>query len=320
MRFPSLVSRLLLLVFLAFPPPVQAQDPALSGEVWAEAEVFRQVGSGNFLRALEMSSTPEANLKFVELAGLIWPGRPGPEAWSGFLRPALINFVAGGYEVETVVFQHPWADVVLLTGWGRVDGQLRIVDIGIASGAMVRGAAVPVPVGAGWMAEGAYAPVAVGRMAAVTTNAIAAFEAGEGANPLAALEGDQIEAMMLAASLQLWEQQASVLPLLVDEPGVARAVRFGWNEIMAAGQQGRLAEVLPDSPSLGVLAALEPGFWATLEPVSYLEVEGGAVAQFGSSANPNLFVALRYEGGGEAGRITDFDLFAFSEFLKEAAQ
>ena len=321
MRSPSHMTRIMLLLCLAISipiPPARAQDPALSGEIWAEAEVFRQVGAGDFLRALEMFSTPDANLKFAELAGLIWPIRPGPEAWSGFLRPALINFVAGGYEVETVVFQHPWADVVLLTGWGRVEGRLRIVDIGIATGAMVRGAGVPVPVGAGWMADGVYAPVAVGRGTAATTNAIAAFEAGESANPLASLDEAQIEAMMLAASLQLWNQQASVLPLLVDEPGVARAVRFAWNEIMAAGQQGRLAQVLPDTAALGVLTALEPEFWATLEPVSYLEVDRGAVAQFGSSLNPNLFVALRYEGTGEGGQITAFDLFSFADFLKEA--
>lgn len=118
--FPIL-SRLIWAVALALtlsasPRAAMAQDAALSAELWAEAEAFRITAATDFLFALDASSTPDANLKFAELAALLWPERPEPEAWSAFFRYALVNFVAGGYEVETVAFRHPWAYVVLLTG------------------------------------------------------------------------------------------------------------------------------------------------------------------------------------------------------------
>lgn len=298
----------------------QAQYPILSGELWGEAEAFRLIASSDFLGALSQFSTPEANLKFAELAELVWPERASPEAWSLFLRYTLVNFVAGEYEEETVVYQHPWADVMLITAWARgADGQLRIVDIGIAMGSVVRGAQAPFPVGRSWLAQPAYAPEAVGRMNAVTTRTITNFEAGVTDHPLAELDEDEIWAMISGVSLQLMEHQIDLLPLLVDEPGIARAMRFGWNEVMAAAQQGRLAEVLaPDAPA-AALSAVDRAVWSTLEPVAYFETGMGAVALFASWRNPDLFVAARFRGKDENGFLSDLDLYSFSSFLKEGS-
>jgi hypothetical protein len=299
----------------------QAQDPELSGELWGEAEAFRLIGSSDFLGALSQSSTPEANLKFAELAKLVWPHRPGPEAWSGFLRYSLVNFIAGGYEKETVLYQHPWADVVLITSWARgPDGQLRIIDIGIAMGSVVRGATTPFPVGRGWLAEPAYAPEAVGQLNAATTRIAADFEAGVTEHPLAALTEDEIWAMISGVSLQLMEHQIDLLPLLVDEPGTARAMRFAWNEVMAAAQQGRLAEVLAPGAPVEALSAVDKALWSTLEPVAYFEIQTGAVAIFASWRNPDLFVAARVRGEEKNGFLSDLDLYSFSSFLKEGAK
>lgn len=312
----------LALVLCLVPRPGQAQDPALSAELWAEAEAFRVFASGDFLFALQASSTPEANLKFAELGGLLWPGRADADAWSIFFRHTLINFIAGGYEVETVIFQHPWADVALLTGWARSpeDGQMRIVDLGMVMGSVARGADRPFPVGRGWMVEPLYAPEAVGRLNARTTLAIADFEAGETEHPLAVLGEDDIWAMISGAELQLMEHQTDILPLVLDEPGTARAMRFAWNEVMAAAQQGRLKDVLPPTAPVAALSAVDPALWATLEPVAYLETDTGAVALHASWRNPDIYAALQVRGDDRQAQITAFDLYSFSGFLAGDAQ
>ena len=75
--FPIL-SRLIWAVALALtlsasPRAAMAQDAALSAELWAEAEAFRFTAATDFLFALDASSTPDANLKFAELAALDHP-------------------------------------------------------------------------------------------------------------------------------------------------------------------------------------------------------------------------------------------------------
>lgn len=326
MQHPGSFIRLLALLVLVLTcvggRPVAAQDAELSRELWAEAETFRVIAASDFLFALDQTSTPQANQKLAELSGMLWPERASPQAWSGFFRYALVTFVAGGYDWETVLYQHPWADVVLLTAWARApeDGRLRIVDVGIAMGSVVRGAKPPYPTGRGWIADGGYAPEAVARVNAATTRAIIGYEAGETESPLPSLGDEAMTAMIGGAGLQLQEHQAELLPLLIDEPGIARAVRFGWNEVMAAAQQGRLAEVLPPEAPVAALSALDRAFWGTLEPVGYFETAEAAVAIYASWRNPDLYVALRYSGSGEAGRISDFDLYSFSATLNEAAQ
>ena len=98
----------------------------ISGELRGEAEAFRLIASHDFPGALSQFSTPDI----------------------------LVNFVAGGCEVETVLYQHPWADALLLTAWSReADGRLRINDIGIVMGSVARGATDLSPSrsgGAGW--------------------------------------------------------------------------------------------------------------------------------------------------------------------------
>lgn len=317
--------RLLALLVLALTfvagRPVAAQDAELSRELWAEAETFRVTAASDLLFALDQTSTAEANRKLAVLSGMLWPDRASPQAWSGFFRYALVTFVAGGYDWETVLFQHPWADVVLLTAWSRSpeDGRFRIIDVGVAMGSVMRGAPPPYPAGRGWIADGGYAAEAVARVNAATTTAIIGYEAGETESPLPSLSDDAITAMIGGAGLQLQEHQAELLPLLVDEPGIARAMRFGWNEVMAAAQQGRLAEVLPPEAPVVALSALDRAFWGTLEPVGYFETADAAVAMYASWRNPDLYVAFRYSGTGEAGRITDFDLYSFSATLNEVA-
>lgn len=114
-------------------------------------------------------------------------------------------------------------------------------------GSVMRGGTAPFAVARGWIVEPRFAP-----------------EAGEIDNPLYALTEAEVEAMISGAGLQLMEHQTSILPLLVDEPGIARAMRFGWNEIRASAQQGRLAEVLPPSAPVAALAAIDPALWDTL--------------------------------------------------------
>lgn len=305
-----------------FAGPSLAQKPALSRELWTQTEAFRVIGSSDFLFALEQSSTPEANLKFAELSDILWPSRSSPEAWSGFLRYALTTFIAGGYDWETVLYQHPWADVVLLTAWARTgkSGKLRIVDVGIAMGSVVRGARPPYPVGRGWVNQREYAPVALGRLNAKTTLAITGFESGKKESPLAAVKDDAILPMMAGAGLQLQENQAQLLLLLVDAPGLSRAMRFAWNEVMAAAQKGRLADVLPSKAPVAALGKIDRSFWSTFEPVGYVEAEGTAVGMFASWRNPDLYIALKYQGTPQAGRITDINLYSFSAFLNKVAR
>ena len=63
----------------------------------------------------------------------------------------------------------------------------------------------------------------------MTTKGVAQFEAGVADHPLAAEDEDEISAMIPGASLQMTEHQANLLPLLVDEPGIARVMRFALN-------------------------------------------------------------------------------------------
>lgn len=326
MYLGSVVKRLLLMLGLTLALTVGgagvAQEVKISRQLWTEAEAFRVVGASDFLFALEKSSTPEANLKFAELAGILWPGRASPEAWSGFFRHALITFIAGGYEAETVLFQHPWADVVLLTSWKKTDknGTWRINDLGMAMGSVLRGARPPYPVGREWVALKSYAPVAVGQLNAKTTHVITGFESGRTDNPLAALDEDAILSMMAGAGLQLQEHQVSLLPLLINQPGLSRAMRFAWNEVMAAAQNGSLASVLPANAPVAALGKIDRAFWNTLEPVGYFEKDNTAVAMFSSWRNPDLYVAIKYQGTEEAGKITDINVYSFSAFLKKVAK
>lgn len=318
-------SMILVLAFLlcAVPRIGQAQNIKLSTELWTEAETFRFFASGNFITALDMASTPEANLKFAELGELLWSEDANADNWSTFFRHALINFVAGGYEVETVIFQHPWADISLLTGWARnpKDKRFRIVDVGIIMNSVARGAnKAPLPVGRGWMNEKSYVPKAVGAINAKTTNAISRFEAGKTQNPLAKLSEDEAWAMIAGAGLQWMEHQADLLPLLVDEPGKSRAMRFAWNEVMAAAQQGRLAEVLPPNALIDAFEGIDPALWGTLEPVAYVETEEGAVSLHASWRNPDIYAVLAISGDDQLAKITDFDLYRFSGFIKKEAK
>lgn len=197
---------------------------------------------------------------------------------------------------------------------------MRIVDLGITMGSVLRGAAPPYPLGRGWITEGGYAPEAIGRVNAQTTLAITGFESGNTDNPLANLTDDTILPVMAGAGFQLQEHQAALLPLLLDEAGLSRPMRFAWNEIMAAAQSGRLADILPPTAPVAAFAAIDRAFWGTLEPVSYFETDDTAAAIFASWRNPDLYIALRYRGSAEAGQITDIDLYSFSAFLNEVAQ
>ena len=299
-----------------------AVDVKLSRQLWKEAEAFRVTASSDFLFALERSSTPEANVKFAELASILWPSRPSPEAWSGFFRHTLITFIAGGHDSETILFQHPWADVVLLTAWEKTgrSAQWRITDVAMAMGSVVRGARPPYPVGRAWITQKSYAPIAVGQLNARTTLAITGFESGRKDSPLADIEDDAIVPMMAGAGLQLQEYQVGLLPLLINEPGLSRAMRFAWNEVMAAAQRGTLAKILPPNSPAAALAKIERNFWATLEPVSYFEKGDTAVAMFSSWRNPDLYIALKYQGNAQAGRITEIDLYSFSAFMNKVAK
>ncbi|MFV9475207.1 hypothetical protein ACM5Q9_12390 [Advenella sp. RU8] len=323
MRSLHLLRRQLLItlaILLCIVPHIaQAQNAKLSRELWAEAEAFRFFASGNFITALDMASTPEANLKFAELGKMLWPNQTSTDAWSLFFRHSLINFVAGEYDIETVFFQHPWADIVLLTAWSRSpkDKRFRIVNIGVAMGSVIRGAQAPFPVGRGWINEKRYVPDAVGTINAKTTNTIARFEAGETNSPIANFGEDESLAMIAGAQFQWMEHQTDILPLLVDEPGTARAMRFAWNEVMAAAQEGRLAEVLPPNALVDAFKNIDPALWGTLEPVAYVETDKGAVSLHTSWRNPDIYAVLAITGDDKQAKITDFDLYRFSNFLKK---
>jgi len=323
MRSLHLLTRQLLitlaLLMCLVPTITQAQNAKLSRELWGEAEAFGFFASGNFITALDMASTPEANLKFAELGKLLWPKQTNTNAWSLFFRHSLINFVASENDIETVFFQHPWADIVLLTAWERSpkDKRFRIVNIGVAMGSVIRGAKAPFPVGRGWINEKRYVPDAVGTINAKTTNTIARFEAGEANSPIVNFGEDESLAMIAGAQLQWMEHQTDILPLLVDEPGTARAMRFAWNEVMAAAQEGRLAEVLPPNALVDAFKNIDPALWGTLEPVAYVETDKGAVSLHTSWRNPDIYAVLAITGDDKQAKITDFDLYRFSSFLKK---
>lgn len=317
----SLILVLTMVLYLA-PAVSHAQSKKLNTELLVEAETFRFFAASDFMNALKMSSTPEANLKFAELGELLWSGDANADNWSIFFRHSLINFVAGNYEVETIVFQHPWADISLLTGWSRSpkDKRMRIVDISIVMNSVARGAKVPFPVGRGWMNEKSYAPNAVGIMNAATTKAIADFESGKTKHPLEKLSEEEVWGMIAGVGLQWMEQQADRLPLLIDEPGISRMMRLAWNEVMAAAQQGRLAEVLPANAVIEAFEGINPLFWGTLEPVAYVETDDGAVSLHASWRNPNIYAALAIRGDETRAEITHFDLYQFSDFIKKDAK
>lgn len=89
---------------------------------------------------------------------------------------------------------------------------------------------------------------------------------------------------------------------------------------MVAAQRGRLAEVLPPEAPVAALSKLDRAFRGALELVGYFESADGAVAMFCSWHTPDLYVALRYSGIGEAGRSRYFALHSFSATLNKAAQ
>ncbi|AWB32509.1 hypothetical protein [Orrella marina] len=299
----------------------QAQDTKLAIELWAEAESFRSLASQNFLMALRSASTPDANLTFAELGKALWREDAGADGWSVFFRHSLINFVAGGSELEFVAFQHPWADIVLMTGWSRssTDSRLRIVVVGMAMGSVARGAKAPFPTGLAWMNGKRYAPEAVGELNASTTNAIASFEAGITRNPFADIGEAGGEAMVAGAALQWMEHQVNLSALFGNHPK-ARAMRFAWNELIVAGQRGTLGKILPPAISADIFKAIEPELWATLEPVVYLESSKTAVALFTSWRNPDVYAVLTLRGDDDHMEIVDFGFYRFSGFITEDAQ
>ncbi|NLZ11775.1 MAG: hypothetical protein GX086_10640 [Alcaligenaceae bacterium] len=299
----------------------QAQDAKLSIELWAEAESFRSLASKNFLAALRSASTPDANLKFAELGELLWADDAGADDWSVFFRHSLINFVAGDYDVETVAFQHPWADIVLLTGWSRspTDKRFRLVDLGMTMGSVARGAKAPFPTGLAWMNEKRYAPEAVGVLNAATTKAIARFEAGETNNPFADIGQEGAMAMILGAALQWGEHQVNVLPLFGNN-AKSRATRFAWNELIVAGQRGTLGNILPPDIPAAAFKAIDTALWATLEPVVYIENGNTAVSLFTSWRNPDMYAVLTLRGDDTRMEIIDFGFYSFSGFITRDAQ
>lgn len=300
----------------------QTQDQKLYLELWAEAEAFRSLASKNFLAALKNSSTPEANLTFAELGELLWLDQDNADDWSIFFRHSLVNFVATGSEVEFVYFQHPWADITLLTLWSRTpkDNRLRIVDTGILLNSVIRGAKVPFQIGRGWMQEKASAPVAIGQVNAKTTSQIVAAGMGQIPNPLASLNVEQAEAMVAGAALQWMEHQTSLLPLFVDETGVAHAMRIAWNRLLLAARKGQLADVLPPNTPIKELNAVDSALWASLEPVAYVEDGKNAVSIFASSHNPNIYATLAISDDNNKVKITHFDFYRFSDFLDKDAK
>lgn len=299
----------------------QPQDTKLSIELWAEAEAFRSLASINFLAALRSMSTPEANLQLAELGVLLWQDDAGSDDWSVFFRHSLINFVVNGDHVETVAFQHPWADIVLLTGWARspTDNRMQIVTADMVIGSVARGAKAPFPTGLAWMNEKRYAPDAVGVLNAATTTAIASVEAGKTESPFADLGEEGRQAMVAGAALQWMAHQATVLPLF-DDQAKARATRFAWNEIIVAGQRGTLDNILPPNIPVRLLKAVDPALWSTLEPVAYIESGNTVVSLFASSANPDIYAALTLRGDKSVAEIIDFGFYSFSGFINKDNQ
>lgn len=307
---------------LAKKAPTQALDQERTIELWAEAEAFRSLASKNFLLALKNSSTPEANLTFAELGELLWLDQDNADDWSIFFRHALVNFIATGNEIEFVYYQHPWADITLITLWSRTpkDKRLRIVNAGILLNSVIRGAKAPFLIGRGWMQEKASAPVAIGQVNAKTTNLIASAGIGQIPNPLLSLTHEQAEAMVAGAALQWMEHQSSLLPLFVDETNMAHDMRIAWNKVMTAAQKGQLADVLPSNTPIQELNAIDPALWASLEPVTYIEDGKNAVSIFASSHNPNIYATLAISDDNNKVKITHFDFYRFSDFLDKDAK
>ena len=300
----------------------QTQDQKLYLELWAEAEAFRSLASKNFLAALKNSSTPEANLTFAELGEVLWLDQDNADDWSIFFRYALVNFVVTGNEGEFVYYQHPWADITLITLWSRTpkDKRLRIVDTGILMNSVIRGAKAPFQIGRGWMQEKASAPVAIGEVNAKTSQVITDAGTGKIPNPLASLNDEQAQAMVAGAALQWIEYQTSLLPLFFDETDVALAMRTSWNKVMTAAQKGRLEDVLPANAPIKELNAVDPALWASLEPVAYVEHGKNAVSIFASSHNPNIYVALAISDDDKKAKISHFNFYQFSDFLDKDAK
>ena len=299
----------------------QPQDTKLSIELWAEAESFRSLASQNFLMALRSASTPDANLTFAELGKVLWHDNAGADEWSVFFRHSLINFVVDGSEVEFVAFQHPWSDIVLMTGWTRspTDNRLRITVVGVAMGSVARGAKAPFPTGLAWMNSKQYAPEAVGELNAKTAQAIISFESGKTSNPFADLGEDGGMAMVAGAALQWLEHQAN-LSVLFRDHAKARAMRFAWHEIIVAGQRGTVSKLLPPGLPAKVFESVDPALWATLEPAVYIENSKSAVALYTSWRNPDIYAVLTLHGDDDRMEIKDFGFYSFSGFITKDAQ
>lgn len=311
-----------LALWLCFIPRItQAQDVKLFTELWSEAESFRSLASKNFLIALGSASTPEANLAFAKLGSMLWQDDVCSDDWSVFFRHSLINFVASGDKVETVAFQHPWADIVLLTGWARSpeNNRMQIVTADMVMGSAARGAKAPFPTGLAWMSTQRYAPDAVGVLNAATSKVVASLTAGKAESPLADLSQDGSQAIVAGAALQWMEHQANVLPLF-DDHIRARSTRFAWNEIIVAGQRGTLDKILPPEIPVRLLKAVDPALWPTLEPVAYIESGNTVVSLFASWTNPDIYAALTLRGDETAAEIIDFGFYSFSGFINKDAQ
>ena len=256
------------------------------------AESFRQMGSTDLLLAFKAYSTPDANVRFAELARLFLPGEDWQTNYPVFLSSALTNIIDGSPEAPVVGYYHPWSDVMLITEWAKDGDSYRIAKVDILPGAFVRGTPQQMTAQPAWMLREAYAPQAVAEVTAQTITAFRSSYAKGGKGPMAAVPADLRIGMPAAAGASFDQFRYQIAPIFADMPATRRLMR-DWLFVQAEAASGTTKRDGRVGDGVKVLATLDPAIRKSFTPVAFIDGEAAQVMILVSKLEPGITVTLR---------------------------
>lgn len=143
-------------------------------------ENFRSEARFEPMQAVERFASSEASEQFSEVTAVLWSDVVPREGWMNFFSSSGYAVVAENDERFLAAFQHPWADVLLITLWeAQEDGTWKIADLELLLGDFVRRkGAPPYEMTPAWTMMEVEPPQAVAMVAQVTLSTFAHTFAG----------------------------------------------------------------------------------------------------------------------------------------------
>ncbi len=289
-----------------------------------EIESFRLAAREDMLAASLVFMTPQALETFRPVRDFL------AGAWRPFFSTAVYTVCYQGAAEPLVLFYHPWSDTALITQWREENQQLRITDLELVQGGLLRDPRNPIlqpePY---WRRIERPPPLAVTRAVRETLVAFRTLFApaapGQWRNALPALaDRSMLDACQLVSARALLETTLLQFQSYSNEPKYG-ALRRSVDRTLRDAASGRLPALYShesETPAATrtLLRSWSPDQWRQLGFCSALLGEQESYVFLGAPENPGQFLCLYLRAEQRGPRLVRLDLMSHEAYSRLAAE